>query len=139
MAQTYGIAIIPWSPLAGGMLTGKYTKGEAPPSDSRLERNKMLRERLTEHAFDVIDLLKPLAEDKSCSLSQFSLAWCSQQPGITSPIIGPRTMEQLEDNLKATDVEISDEDRKEIDKIFSPGNFLADYYQADFGPHQYRW
>jgi aryl-alcohol dehydrogenase-like predicted oxidoreductase len=61
-----------------------------------------------------------------------------QQPGVTSPIIGPRTMEQLEDNLQAADIEITDADREKVDGVVSPGEFVSPFYQADFGPHTYR-
>lgn len=73
-----------------------------------------------------------------CTLSQFALAWCMRRPGITSPIIGPRTLEQLEDNLKALDVRLGDEDYKKVDQIVPPGGMVAPYYEADFGPHQFR-
>jgi aryl-alcohol dehydrogenase-like predicted oxidoreductase len=62
-----------------------------------------------------------------------------QQPGITSPIIGPRTMEQLEDNLGALDVEITAEDRAAVDALVPPGRMASPFYEADFGPHKYRW
>jgi aryl-alcohol dehydrogenase-like predicted oxidoreductase len=139
MARTYGIGIIPWSPLAGGLLTGKYTRNAPPPADARFaeyEKNPLFARRWTQQAFDVIEGLEPLR--KGTSMSQYALAWCVQQPGVTSPIIGPRTMEQLEDNLKALDVKISAEDRAEIDKVSPPGRVSAPYYEADFGPHQYR-
>ena len=76
---------------------------------------------------------------KGCSLSQFALAWCAQQPGVTSPIIGPRTLDQLEDNLRALDVTITAEDRARIDEIALPGRMVSPYYEAEFGPHLYRW
>jgi aryl-alcohol dehydrogenase-like predicted oxidoreductase len=60
------------------------------------------------------------------------------QPGVTCPIIGPRTMEQLEDNLKAIDVLITDDDRKKLDAICAPGRMFSPFYEADFGPHLYR-
>lgn len=142
MAQTYGIAIIPWSPLAGGLLSGKYSRATPPPADSRfanIESNPILQRRMTERVFDVTEALQPLAEEKSCTLSQLSLAWCLRQPGVTSPIIGPRTMEQLEDNLRALDIVINDEDRARIDEVIPPGRMISPFYEADFGPHPYRW
>jgi len=142
MCRTYGIGIIPWSPLAGGMLTGKYSRNSPPPADSRFANvgsNPMMQRRMNEQALEVVDQFRPLAEAKGCSLSQFALAWVMNQPGVTSPIIGPRTMDQLEDNLKALDVTITDEDRKSIDEIVPPGRMVSPYYEADFGPHQYRW
>ncbi|HEY3342807.1 MAG TPA: aldo/keto reductase, partial [Anaerolineae bacterium] len=75
---------------------------------------------------------------KGVKMSQLALAWCEQQPGVTSPIIGPRTMEQLEDNLKALDVKLTAEDRAAIDNFSIPGQVYAPFYEADFGPHQYR-
>jgi aryl-alcohol dehydrogenase-like predicted oxidoreductase len=142
MTQTYGIATIPWSPLAGGLLTGKYQRDSAPPSDSRYAdagTNPQREARLTAQAFDVIEGLQPLADEKGCNLSQLALAWCIQQPGVTSPIIGPRTMEQLKDNLGALEVMITDEDRARIDELVPPGRMVSPFYEAEFGPHLYRW
>ena len=141
MAQTFGIGIIPWSPLAGGMLTGKYRRDEPPPEDSRwatYNSNPMQRRRWNERIFDALEALEPLAQARGVTMSQLALAWVMQQPGITSPIIGPRTMDQLEDNLKAFDVTISDEDREVIDGVVPPGTHVSPYYEADFGPHPYR-
>jgi aryl-alcohol dehydrogenase-like predicted oxidoreductase len=67
-----------------------------------------------------------------------ALAWTVQQPGITSPIIGPRTREQLEDNLKSLDVKITDRDRERIDAISPPGTHTVPFYEAAFGPNA-RW
>ena len=141
MAQTYGFGIIPWSPLAGGMLTGKYRRGEEPPEDSRwaaYATNPVQRRRFNDQIFDVVEPLEELARSKGVTLSQFSLAWCMARPGITSPIIGPRTMEQLEDNLKAGDVELTAEDLKAVDRIVRPGTHVSPYYEAEFGPHPFR-
>jgi aryl-alcohol dehydrogenase-like predicted oxidoreductase len=140
MAQTYGIALIPWSPLAGGMLSGKYRRGEARPEESRfLKESEWADRHFTEASFQVLDTLEEIAREKGCAVSQLALAWCATQPGITSPIIGPRTMEQLEDNLGAVSLEISEEDRLRIDKVTAPGRAIVPYYEADFGPHQHRW
>ena len=142
MAQTYGIATIPWSPLAGGLLTGKYQRHAPPPPDSRfanVENNPRLQARMNENVFDVIEGLQPVAEEKGCTLSQFALAWVLHQPGVTSPIIGPRTMAQLEDNLGALDVQITDEDRARVDALVPPGRMVSPFYEAEFGPHHYRW
>ena len=83
--------------------------------------------------------LRPLAAAKGVSLSQLALAWVMQQPGVTTPIIGPRTLEQLEDNLKATTITLSAEELKAIDAIVPPGTHVSVYYEADFGPHLHRW
>ena len=142
MAQTYGIGIIPWSPLGGGLLTGKYRRDAPSPSEGRyadVSERPWMQRRKTEGVYDVVEAIEPLAEEKGCTLSQFAVAWCMGQPGVTSPIIGPRTMEQLEDNLGALDVVITDEDRARIDELVPPGGVFAPFYEADFGPHEQRW
>ena len=139
MARTYGYGIIPWSPLAGGLLTGKYRRGAERPAGSRFETpNPMAGARFNDQVFDVTEAIEPLAGSKNATMSQFALAWVLAQPGVTSPIIGPRTIEQLEDNLKAVEVEITDQDREKVDEIVPPGRMVSTFYEADFGPHQYR-
>lgn len=141
MAQTYGVALIPWSPLAGGFLTGKYRREQEAPQDSRygLEPRRLGRNHFVEEAWRVLEVVEELAKEKGCTPGQLALAWCKDQPGITSPIIGPRTMEQLEDNLGALDVEITDSDRARLDEVTPPGRASVFYYEADFGPHLFRW
>ena len=139
-ARTYGFALIPWSPLAGGFLTGKYQRGEAAPEDSRYGGGSGWAQRhFTDAAFAVVEEVVAIAAEKGRTPSQVALAWCAQQVGITSPIIGPRTMEQLEDNLGAAEVTITDEDRERLNEVAPPGRALVSYYDADFGPHQFRW
>ena len=139
MAQTYGTALIPWSPMAGGFLTGKYRRGEARPADARYQDENQNADLFSDAAFNVLDVVLAIAEEKGCTPSQFSLAWCAQQPGITSPIVGIRTMEQMEDNLGAIEVQVTDEDRERIDEVAPPGGVIRRYYRADFGPHLFRW
>ena len=138
MTQTFGIGVIPWGPLGGGLLAGRYRRGEPLPEDGRYALNAQQRRRLTEGVYDVVEGLEPIAADKGCTLSQLCLAWCEQQPGVTSPIIGPRTLEQLEDNLGAGDVVITEEDRERIDAVIAPGSTVTPYYEADWRPHDYR-
>jgi aryl-alcohol dehydrogenase-like predicted oxidoreductase len=142
MCQTFGIAVIPWSPLGGGLLTGKYARGEEPPEGSRyanVRPNSPQARRLTDSLYDVTEALEPLAAAKGCTMSQFALAWLVHQPGVTSPIIGPRTMDQLRDNLAALDVPIADEDRQRVNEIIPLGTNVSPFYEASFGPSQYRW
>ena len=141
VALTYGIGLIPWSPLAGGLLTGKYTRGGVAPEGTRYakpEEGPPELRRLNETVYDVNEGLLPLAEAKDCTVSQLALAWCMHQPGITSPILGPRTMDHLEDNLGALDVTVTDEDRQRIDELVPPGRMVSPFYEADFGPSLYR-
>ncbi len=139
LAMTYGLGIIPWSPLASGFLTGKYKRGQQRSQGARLEKNSEWTDRhFTDRAFDVVATIEKIASEKNCTPSQVALAWCIQQPGVTSPIIGPRTMAQLEDNLGAVEIHITEEDRKRIDVVSPPGREIVEYYNAEFGPHPLR-
>ncbi len=143
MAQTHGLALLPWSPLGGGFLTGKYQRDQeptqgryAPGKDQNFRAGQLL---VNERAFAITDKLSELAAPKGCTPGQLALAWCMHQPAITSPIIGPRTMDQLNDNLAALEVEVTDDDRKAIDEVAPPGRVTTDFYESDFGPHAHRW
>lgn len=147
MAQTYGIAVIPWSPTAGGFLAGRYRRGEPPPQGSRFDafwRGAEV-EHFTDAAWEVLDVVEALSQEKGCTPAQLALAWCAQQPGITSPIIGPRTLEHLQNNLGALEIRLTDEDRARLDAVARPGRATVPYYGADgfawttWGPHQHRW
>lgn len=138
MARTYGIGVIPWAPLGGGMLTGKYRKGETAPEGSRYTSEKFRGAPVEEPVWRLVEGLRALCADRGCSMADFALAWCASRPGVTSPIIGPRTTEQLEENLKALDVTITEEDSKRVDELVPPGTFVKSYYEAAFGPNS-RW
>ena len=139
-AQEYGLAILPWSPLAGGFLTGKYKRNEERPEGTRFKDDQFWSSRsFADEAFDVLDVVKKLAEKKECTPSQFSLAWVIQKPAVTSAIIGPRNIEQLDDNLKAAEVKLDEKDNDQIDEVSRPGEFISSFYEADFGPYKYNW
>ena len=139
MAQTYGMAIIPWSPLAGGLLTSKYKRGDMS-AEGRWQGGQQgpAGREISDATFDVKEKLAELAAAKGCTESQLALAWCMHQPGVTSPIIGPRTMQQLEDNLGALEIDVTDDDRAALDEVATPGQMTVRYYQANFGPHPHR-
>jgi aryl-alcohol dehydrogenase-like predicted oxidoreductase len=140
MAQTYGLALLPWSPLAGGFLSGKYRRGETPPPGSHLRQNPEGDDpHFTEAAFAVLDVVTALAREQGATPGQVALAWVAQQPGVTSVIIGPRTRAQLEDCLGAVHVRLTAEDRARVEAVASPGRAIVPYYEADFGPHCFRW
>lgn len=145
MAQSYGIGIIPWSPLASGRLTGKYKRGEDAPEGSRMagmakQGQGSMDDFFSEAIFDVIEGVEALATAQEVPVSQYALAWVTQQAGVTSPIIGPRTMQQLEDALASLDITISEDDQAKIDELIPPGTFVRDFYSgADFGPSKYNW
>jgi aryl-alcohol dehydrogenase-like predicted oxidoreductase len=139
-ALSYGFAIIPWSPLAGGFLSGKYQRSGKQPEGRFADGMHVRAQALlgNPRAFDAVEALEGLAREKGIPVSQLALTWVAQQPGVTSPIIGPRTLAQLEDNLKAREVEITARDRERIDAISLPGGFSVPFYEAAFGPNA-RW
>lgn len=140
VAETFGLAVIPWSPIGGGLLSGKYRKGQPLPLDSRYTNpNPMQARRFVDRVFDVIEPLSELAAEKGLPLSQLALAWVAQQRGVTSAITGPRTLEQLEDALKAIEVTLTPEDLQRIDAIIPPGTHVGPFYEANFGASAYRW
>ncbi len=113
-----GIGIIPWSPLGGGMLTGKIRRGEGLPQGSRAAAQANQNARFTdEHNLDVAETLASVAERIGKTPSQLALAWCAHQPGVTAPIFGARSMEQLEDNLAAADVEIDEDSARALEEV----------------------
>jgi aryl-alcohol dehydrogenase-like predicted oxidoreductase len=140
VAQTFGLALIPWSPLAGGLLSGRFKRGEGIPQDARYStRGPDRPQRLVEGIFDVIEPLTELANSKGITLPQLALGWVLQQPAVTSPIIGPRTLAHFEGNLSALEVTFSADELKRIDEIIPPGTHVSPFYDASFGPHLHRW
>lgn len=131
--QTYGLAVLPWSPLAGGKLTGKYRRDQSAPDGAREDPAKF-----APGTWAVLEKLQAWSERKECTPTAFALAWVMAQPGVTSPIIGPNSVQQLEENLAALSVSITDEDRAQVDEWIAPGTHTENYYRADFGPHAYR-
>ena len=97
------------------------------------------RDGKTDKVFDALEAFEKIAGDKGCTLSQFALAWCADQPGITSPIIGPRTPDQLKDNLGAVTVQITEEDSKRVDEIIAPGTAALPYYELDQTVPKFKW
>jgi aryl-alcohol dehydrogenase-like predicted oxidoreductase len=142
-ARTFGIATIPWAPLCGGLLTGKYKRDDQSAAGRWHGGKDNFDRRVTPAAFDVIEGVVALAEEKGCSPSQLALAWLAVQPGVTAPIIGPRTLDQALDNLGAASVTITEEDRARIDAFAPPLSATLRYYDAamatDFKPNFGRW
>ncbi len=139
-AETYGTAIIPWSPLAGGFLSGKYHRGETPAENTRYAARQDERTTLlfSEAGFRVLDVVEALAAEKGHTAAQVALAWVMRRPAVTAPIIGPRTVAQLEDNLGALEITFSEDDLRRLDEVAPPGRAIVPYYEADFGPHLHR-
>ena len=118
VCQTYGLGVIPYSPLAGGFLTGKYSRDLAPPAESRGAMSKRIQTYMQDdQAWDILARLRALAEPQGKTVSQMALGWLLTRPSVTSPIIGPRSLEQLEDNLGAVGLRLTPEQMEEIELI----------------------
>ncbi len=111
-AQQFGLGIIPYSPLGAGFLTGKYRRGQPPPESKRLGRVQRL---LTDRNFDLLDRMEALGRERGQTLSQIALAWLLSQPGVTAPIIGANTPEQLAESLGATGLRLTAEEVRRLD------------------------
>ncbi len=129
VAERFHLGVMAWSPLAGGWLTGRFRKGQDAPQTTRA---KMMPGRfdLTKPAnqakLDAVEELAVLAEQTGVSLVHLALAFVLQHPAVTAPIIGPRTMEQLDGQLGATDLRLSTDVLDRIDEIVAPGQIIAD-------------
>jgi len=117
VAQRYGMGTVIWSPLASGMLTGRVRRGQ----DTDLRRTRLFAALRNERRIDAVETLIPLAAEAGLPLTHMALAFVIAHPGVTAALIGPRTMEQLDDLLAAADVRLSDELLDRIDEIVPPG------------------
>lgn len=143
MAQTYGLALNVYSPLAQGVLSGKYRRGAPPPADSRFAAwGVKVEDHLTDGVLAVLATLEQLASEKGCTLTQLALAWCLAQPAVTAVILGPKSREQLEDNLAGLEIALTAEDLTRLDEVAPPRRALLPYrehYARLWGPHPPRW
>lgn len=115
MARHYGIAVCPWSPLGQGFLTGKYSREEGLVGESKVAESSHFRDSyLTEANFDAHDELDAVAESVGATPAQTALAWLMHRDGVTAPIVGARTVEQLEENLRAAEISLSSE---QVDRL----------------------
>ena len=141
-ARTYGTALTVWSPLAGGLLTGKYLPGGS--SAGRLSRtDDWGAKHFTPAADAAVAALARCADQAGIPLVALSLAWTLQRPGVTSLVVGPRSVSQLIDQLAALEVDLDDGLLDEVDRIVPPGGVVVPYYLddsfADFRPHPHHW
>lgn len=116
LAVDQQLAILPWSPLAGGFLSGKFTRDTAPTDGSRrvaFDFPPVDKEK----AYDIIDVMKAIGDSKNASVAQVALAWLLHKKHVTSVIIGAKTEKQLIDNLAATNVELTSEDMAKLDEV----------------------
>jgi len=133
LCQKYDLAIIPWSPLAMGVLAGRYSQTGDYPEGSRAQRwdKNMSDARVTQRGIDVGHAISSMAEERGLTASQLTLLWTKDQPGVTAPIVGPRTLAHLEDALVIMDKILDAADRPLFDKLVHPGNAVADFHNSN--------
>jgi aryl-alcohol dehydrogenase-like predicted oxidoreductase len=130
LCERYRVAVLPWSPLAGGVLAGRYDSIDVIPADSRAARLPQTRERLTQAGLDIAGAVRRLAHERGLTTSQLALLWVKDQPGVTAPIVGPRTLEQLEDALVVLDLSLDPQARAALDELVHPGNAVVDFHNS---------
>ncbi len=134
MLSSEGVGLLVWSPLAGGLLSGKYSREQQGEEGSRRAAFEFPPVEM-ERAYSIIDALKGIAEQKHASVAQLAIAWLLHQPGVTSVLLGTKRMEQLNDNLGAIDVAFTEEEMQALDKASAlpaeyPGWMLEMWSQA---------
>lgn len=131
LCQRYGLAILPWSPLAGGILAGRYADGQMPEGSRAARSGDMFRDRITQGALNAAQQVAAMAQERGLTSAQLALLWVKDQPGVTSPIIGPRTMAHLESFLPVMEMTLADADRPLFDALVHPGNAVADFHNSN--------
>jgi aryl-alcohol dehydrogenase-like predicted oxidoreductase len=139
VCENENIGVLPWSPLAGGWLTGKYRPDEAPTGSTRLGENpqrgvEAYDRRNTERTWRVLDALRSVAQSRGVSMGVVALAWLVDRPAVTSVILGARTLNQLDDNLRAADVHLTVEESRILDEASAP--LVSDYPYGELGVAQ---
>jgi aryl-alcohol dehydrogenase-like predicted oxidoreductase len=131
-AMAFGLSVFPWSPLARGFLTGKYQRGEPPPEDTRFRRSSVWMDEWErwdrERHWRIIETVEGIARRRNKTPAQVALNWVLQRPGVTGPIIGATSLEQLEENLGAVGWELSAEEMGELNDV----SFFEVGYPYDF-------
>ncbi|GIW27553.1 MAG: aldo/keto reductase [Meiothermus sp.] len=131
MAQAYNLALLPWSPLAMGMLAGRYAEENIRPEGSRAHlRGGIYAERVTPRAVEVGNRFVKLAREAGYDPAQLAVLWVKDQPGITAPIIGPRSVGQLEHLLPVLDMKLPEDIRIACDGLVPPGSAVANFHNS---------
>src|SRR4051794_22755700 len=138
--ESTGLGLLPWSPLGGGWLTGKYSKDQRPTGATRLgeDPNRGVeaydRRSTVQRTWDVIEAVEAIATARGVSMAQVALAWLADRPLVTSVILGARTVEQLQDNLGAAGLHLGEEETERLDAASDPAP--ADYPYGELGVQQ---
>src|SRR5216684_1437981 len=134
-----GLGLLPWSPLGGGWLSGKYQRDQRPSGATRLgdDPNRGMEaydRRGTERTWNVIDAVQKVAEDRGVSMAEVALAWVTARPGVTSTILGARTLSQLETNLRSAQLQLTAAETAALDAASEPP--VPDYPYGELGVEQ---
>jgi aryl-alcohol dehydrogenase-like predicted oxidoreductase len=128
MAQELGLGVTPWSPLKSGVLSGKYTRENA--GKVKADRGMWVESNLGEKAYSVVDALQKVAKEQGSTVARVALAWVQSRPGVSSTIIGARTLEQLDNNLGALELKLTPQQVAALDEVSKPAlNFPAGFLQ----------
>jgi len=131
LAKAYDLAILPWSPLAMGLLAGRYPLEGGYPPDSRAVRiGGIYAERINLNGIEAGACLAAYAQQRGLPPAHLALAWVKDQPGVTAPIYGPRSTAQMEEIIPVLDMHLTDADRAALDEINPPGNAVADFFNT---------
>jgi aryl-alcohol dehydrogenase-like predicted oxidoreductase len=131
VSREEGLGVIPWSPLAGGFLTGKYSREDAPPENTRMASwGDTWKRHATSEKFDIVDRVCEIADCRGKEPAQIALSWVKDRPGVTSPIIGARNVEQLDKNLGATGWSLEERELDSLEEVSTmsyayPYNMIA--------------
>ena len=131
VSREEGLGVIPWSPLAGGLLTGKYSREDAPPENTRMASwGDTWKRHATSEKFDIVDRVCEIADCRGKEPAQIALSWVKDRPGVTSPIIGARNVEQLDKNLGATGWSLEERELDSLEEVSAmsyayPYNMIA--------------
>jgi len=131
VCEKYGVGIVTWAPMAMGVLAGRYTEADKFPEGSRAAlRGGFYADRVTKRGIEVGVEFTKLAKKVNLTPAQLAILWCKDQPGITAPLIGPRTPAQLEPLLPILDMQLDDETRKACDELVPQGSVVANFHNT---------
>ncbi len=131
MSQKWGLGLINWAPMGMGVLAGRYSSGTDYPKGSRADlRGGFYADRVTQRGVEVGRAFAALAADAGLSAAQLAVLWCKDQPGITAPLIGPRTMRHLEPLIPVLEMSLSDDLRAACDELVPPGSAVVDFHNT---------
>ncbi len=132
LCERYNLAVLPWSPVAGGILAGRYAPDATKPEGSRAQLwGARFETRVTARGLEVAAEVARMAAERNLGTSQLALLWVKDQPQVTAPIYGPRTMAHIEDALPVLDMRLDDADRPLFDALVHPGNAVADFHDSN--------